>query len=327
MDVPPKVRLFDTMVTFDLRCPMSDRPDDFNIEIPSELPLLPLAGTVVFPLTVVPLGVSRPEAVALIDAVMEGVPIVGLVARRTGDDQPYTVGTAAQIHRLLRLPDGSLRVAAQGLSRISVRAIIGERPWLRASVALFPETTQGSDVMALLGAAVAMAGELAQLVPAFPLDIQADLLSADSVARALYLLAASAVPHASLAERQGLLEQEDVGAQLVVLQRLLERELTLARRAPPRLGPAQMGLLERRSDLLALPLAQEIFAAGRVDGKLAALRAVLRVRFPVGPRRDALEAHLTIAGETMLDQMLALAATTRKLADLETAIATNTKQP
>src|SRR3712207_6803201 len=102
--------------------PMATHQEQQNPAIPEELPLLPLLDHVVFPQTMIPLAVGQPPSVKLIDDVMVGDRMAGLVALRHPTERPaqprpedfYTVGTVAAVHKLVKMPDGTLRVAVQG---------------------------------------------------------------------------------------------------------------------------------------------------------------------------------------------------------------------
>src|ERR687894_507868 len=91
-----------------------------------ELPVLPLRGTVVFPLTVVPLAAAQPRSLRLIDEVMSGDRTVALVMQKdaelegAGPDDIYHVGTISTIHQMMRVPDGTVRLAVQGSERMRV---------------------------------------------------------------------------------------------------------------------------------------------------------------------------------------------------------------
>src|SRR6187549_1425332 len=88
-----------------------------------ELPVLPLRGTVVFPLTVVPLAAAQPRSLRLIDEVMSGDRSVALVMQKdaelegAGPDDVYGIGTISTIHQMMRVPDGTVRLAVQGNER------------------------------------------------------------------------------------------------------------------------------------------------------------------------------------------------------------------
>ena len=88
-------------------------------QFPDELPILPLRGVVVYPNTAVPLTVGQPRSIKLVDDVVAGDKLVGLVAalnpeqETPGPDELYRVGTIATVHRLLRAPDGTVRLLVQ----------------------------------------------------------------------------------------------------------------------------------------------------------------------------------------------------------------------
>ena len=108
--------------------------------IPSELPILPLRDTVLFPNSFMPLAVARESSVQLIDeAIAAGKVIAVFTQRDAAVDEPqqddlYHVGTASHIHKMFKLPDGSLRLIVQGLARVALDQVIDTRPYLRARV-------------------------------------------------------------------------------------------------------------------------------------------------------------------------------------------------
>ena len=101
------------------------------------MPVLPLRDTVLFPQAFMPLAVARESSVKLIDeAVASGQTIAVFAQREAGEDEPgqkdlHEIGTASQIHKMFKLPDGSLRIIVQGLARVRLDEITGTRPYLR----------------------------------------------------------------------------------------------------------------------------------------------------------------------------------------------------
>src|SRR3989442_8724550 len=106
-----------------------------DVTIPDALAVLPLRETVVFPLTVAPLVVGQPRSLRLVDDVMRGNRLLALVAQRdpkvesAGPDDLHRLGTAAVIHQMARVPDGSVRVMVQGLERIRLLGFVGTEPY------------------------------------------------------------------------------------------------------------------------------------------------------------------------------------------------------
>src|SRR5213595_3742510 len=126
---------------------LGDRP----LAIPSELPILPLRDTVLFPNSFMPLAVARESSVRLIDdAIANGKLIAVFTQRDAAIEEPsrddlYSVGTATHIHKMFKLPDGSLRLIVQGLARLSLDAVVATQPYLRARVTAAGETTSDDD--------------------------------------------------------------------------------------------------------------------------------------------------------------------------------------
>src|SRR5262249_2708606 len=99
---------------------------DERVQIPDNLPVLPLRDIVIFPFMIVPLFVHRERSIAAIDRALDKTRMILLVAQRDlkkedpTETDLYTVGTAATVLRMLKMPDGRLRILIQGLSRARV---------------------------------------------------------------------------------------------------------------------------------------------------------------------------------------------------------------
>src|SRR5256885_17135738 len=129
---------------------MSDQNERLNPEevsngerplsLPSELPILPLRDTVLFPNSFMPLAVARESSVRLIDDAIANGKLIAVFTQRDasmeepGQDDLYSVGTATHIHKMFKLPDGSLRLIVQGLARLTLDEIVSTQPYLRARV-------------------------------------------------------------------------------------------------------------------------------------------------------------------------------------------------
>ena len=110
------------------------------VAIPTELPILPLRDTVLFPNSFLPLAVARESSVRLIEEAIAGSKLVGVFTQRDASiEEPtqgdlYAIGTATHIHKMFKLPDGSLRLIVQGLARLKLEDITSTQPYLRAHV-------------------------------------------------------------------------------------------------------------------------------------------------------------------------------------------------
>lgn len=209
------------------------------------LDILPLLGTVIYPLTVTPLAVAQPAAVRLLSA-DDGAPRRLVVVTLREPAQPLgpvgladcaAVGTLALIHRLLRLPDGSLRVAVEGLQRVELLEQLADEPHLRARVRLLPEPpTNASDDLVALAELRHAARSLAGRPPGFSQDLLTEIEGEEEPRRLIYLLAGPLLARASLAERQRLLELESISERIDLLH-MASARLPLA--SPPDDQPSQ----------------------------------------------------------------------------------------
>jgi ATP-dependent Lon protease len=116
-----------------------------QMQIPDELPVLPLRDIVIYPFMIVPLFVSRDRSIRAVDEALSQNRMILLVSQKDVDkEEPtqadlYKVGTVAVIMRMLKLPDGRIRILIQGLSRASVDSVIVGSDYIKAQVTPIPE--------------------------------------------------------------------------------------------------------------------------------------------------------------------------------------------
>lgn len=196
---------------------------------PIDLPLLVLRGIVIFPPSVVPVAVSRLAAIRLVDdAVTAGVIIAVSAQREQDPEQYYAVGASARVHRLVRLHDGTLRIALQAIERVAIEQVTQREPYLRALVKHLPDRTDDPDVAVRMQEARERAWSLLDALPPNE-ELRTQLESADDPRRLAALLASMFLVRASLAERQALLEIANVSERLARLSVLLAQELAILR--------------------------------------------------------------------------------------------------
>ncbi len=117
-----------------------------DLPIPDILAVLPLKDVVVFPYIILPLSVSREKSINAVDAALAEQRIIMLVAQKDGQndtprpDELYSVGTVAAIMRMLKLPDGRIRLLVQGLSRARIDSFLAEEPYLKAKITRLEES-------------------------------------------------------------------------------------------------------------------------------------------------------------------------------------------
>jgi ATP-dependent Lon protease len=225
---------------------------DQNVEIPDELAILPLRGMVVYPVTAVPLNVGQARLVKLIDDAVLEKKIIGLVASKrpeleeSGPDDCYTVGTAAAVQRLLRLPDGSVRLIVLGLERIRIESYTATSPYLKAKVSRARETLDESvELEALRRKAIELFTRLVELIPGVPEELAGMAANIEDPRQLVYAIATYI--RIDLADAQQVLELDDVTAKLRKIVTLLTHELEVLELGKKIQGEAQseMGKVQR----------------------------------------------------------------------------------
>lgn len=213
--------------------------------IPEELPILPLKGVVVYPLTVLPLNVGQARSLRLVDDVVkEPNRLIGLVTIKSdkfedaGPDDLYEVGTAAIIHRMLRAPDGTVRLIVQGIERIRIQEFSALEPYLKAKIELAPEAIDKDvQVEALMRNTVELFRKLVNLSQTLPEELLMAALNVEDPRQLVYMIATSL--RIELEDRQELLELDDVQAKLVKLDSLLTKEVDVLELGKKISGQAQ----------------------------------------------------------------------------------------
>jgi ATP-dependent Lon protease len=228
-------------------------------DIPEELAILPLFNVVIYPLTVIPLAVGQEQSIRLIDEAMVGQRMVGLVTLTNEQERPenitsddfYQIGTAAMVHRLLRLPDDTLRVAVQGVERIQIEEIVQTEPYIRARVRVIPgEVSDDIETQALMRNLTGLAGQILQLLPNPSEELQAQILNEDDPRRLAYLLAVTLLFRSSVAERQEVLALTSVRAKLERLSEILTRELSVLQLGQQIQSQVQSGIDKNQREYL-----------------------------------------------------------------------------
>ena len=125
---------------------MADAAHLNDMQIPEELPLLPVRDVVVFPHMILPLFVGREKSIAAVESALKADRIIFLVSQKEmseeepGPEDMYRIGTAAMIMRMLKLPDGRLKILVQGMAKARIRAFLSDTPCFRVMVDEIVET-------------------------------------------------------------------------------------------------------------------------------------------------------------------------------------------
>ncbi|NIM94337.1 MAG: endopeptidase La [Anaerolineales bacterium] len=198
--------------------------------MPEQIPILPLRGVVVYPHTAVPLTIGQPRSIKLVDDVVAGTRLIGLVASKKpeletpGPEDLYSYGTLATVQRLFRAPDGTIRLIVQGLGRFEVGEFISLEPYLEASIVHRPETVEeGVEIEAQVRAARDQFQRITELTTSLPPEIVASVLNLDDPLHVAYSVAN--FQRMELDEAQELLEEDSALEKLKRLNSMLSREV------------------------------------------------------------------------------------------------------
>jgi len=200
-------------------------------QIPADLPILPLRGLVVFPMTAVPIRVGQLRSVQLIEDAMSRKQLVGLVTSRDpelespGADDIHRMGTVAAVHRLFKSPDGTLTLIMQGLLRIRIEKFTSESPYLTAQVSIAPEKVEKSlEVEALQRNITEGFHRMNELTSTGPEQMQSLIVSLEDPLQLTYAVA-NQMKRISLEDAQRLLELDNITEKMHMLLGLLTKEL------------------------------------------------------------------------------------------------------
>jgi ATP-dependent Lon protease len=207
---------------------MADKP----VSIPKELPVLPVRDIVLFPGAVLPLPIGRETSLALVNSLQGEEKILGVVAQldpRVDDPSPadlHAVGTAAKLHKTVKMPNGNMVIFLEGLQRIRVVEVISIRPYMRAQIEAQPDVTGPGDaeLSALVRNAQTLFKDVVARSPQLSDDLQTVVMNMEDPGRLADFIAGM-LPSLNTLIRQELLETAAVRKRLETLIRELSKEL------------------------------------------------------------------------------------------------------
>ena len=202
--------------------------------LPDALPVLPLRETVTFPDTLTPLAVGQERSIKLVNDVLSGNRMLAMVASKDpendapGPDELHRVGVAGTVARMMKVPDGTLRILVQGGERIRINDYVSEQPYLVARIDAIPDVLEPSaELEALTRNVQNTFSEIIEQIPYLPEELQLAVANLDDPSALGHLIAGAL--RISVEEKQGLLEEVDVGKRLRRLSEILTRELEVVR--------------------------------------------------------------------------------------------------
>jgi ATP-dependent Lon protease len=209
-------------------------PRDVAVGAPPGLPqrvgVLPLRDSVTFPEMLIPLNVGQERSIELINDVLRGDRSIVMVASRAPEvetpspEELYTVGVLGVVARMIRVPDGTLRVLIQGGQRVRIERWLATDPYLVAEVADAPDIVkQSPELTALMRNVQQTFTNIVEEVPYLPEELQVMVTNVDDPSTLSHLIAGAL--RLKTEEKQELLEEPDVGKRLRRLSEILAREL------------------------------------------------------------------------------------------------------
>jgi ATP-dependent Lon protease len=200
--------------------------------LPEVLPVLGLSDIVIFPGMVAPLLVETPASIKLVDDVVSGDRLVGMVLQRKPEaenpkpEEMFEYGSAARVLKMLKFPDNTVRILVEGLWRIHLKTYESQQPYLRARFEVWRDETEDSVEMAALARnAHNLFEEIVKLTPALSEQVKVAALNVERPGHLADLIAANL--NLNLDDRQKLLENNSVKERLKRLLPLLNREREL----------------------------------------------------------------------------------------------------
>lgn len=203
-------------------------------DIPSEIPILPLRNTVLFPGVVLPITVGRDKSIIAVNDAYKSDKLIGVVAQKDsnvedpGVNDIENIGTVARIVKLIKMPDGGTTVIIQGRNRFVIKSIISEDPYFKAKIEILPEveSPKDEDFAAYIANIKDMAANIVQLSPNIPAEAAIILRNIENPAFLIHFTSSNL--NADLKEKQQLLETNQIRERADKLMKMLQRELQFA---------------------------------------------------------------------------------------------------
>jgi ATP-dependent Lon protease len=205
---------------------------EVRTNLPEALPVLPLRDAVPFPETLTPLAVGQERSRGLVNDVLAGNRMLVMVASRNeeddepGPDDVYRVGVAGVVARMLKVPDGTVRILVHGAQRVELGDFVATEPYLVAKITDAPDRiVPSAELEALHRNVQTTFSRIIEELPYLPEELQIAVTNLDDPAELAHMIAGAL--RIKTEEKQALLEERDVTKRLRMLSEMLARELEL----------------------------------------------------------------------------------------------------
>jgi ATP-dependent Lon protease len=203
-------------------------------QIPKELAILPINDAVVFPLMMVPLLLNDPNLLRLADEALADQKIIGALTQKDpedgkpGPDDIYKVGTAVHIQKMIRFPNGEMRLLGQGVTRIRIKEFTQVEPYLRARIEVVEEQEEPSDLLkAYVKTVTNSFAKVIDESEGLPEELKIIIGNIKEAGRIADVIATNM--NIDLERKQTLLEEPDVLARLKLVSNYLSDEIEVLR--------------------------------------------------------------------------------------------------
>ena len=202
--------------------------------IPTELPILPLRNTVLFPGVVIPITVGRDKSIKAVNDAYKADKLIGVVAQKDSNvEEPAVsdledIGTVAKIVKLIKMPDGGTTIIIQGRKRFKIEEITTDDPYFKAKVKVLAEDNLkgDADFEAMVGSIKDLAGQIVGLSPNLPSEAAIILKNIENPSFLIHFVSSNL--NSDIKEKQRLLEISNIKARAELLMNLMQTELQYA---------------------------------------------------------------------------------------------------
>ncbi len=209
----------------------SDQEEMDSIEVPGEIPLLPLRNTVLFPGVVLPITVGRDKSIKAVNDAYKGDKLIGVVAQKDSNvEDPAvndleSIGTVAKIVKLIKMPDGGTTIIIQGKSRFLIEKVFKEDPYFKAKIKKLDEeeSPNDEDFNAYIANIKDLAADIVQLSPNIPTEASIILRNIENPSFLIHFVSSNL--NTDIKDKQRLLELNQIRQRADLLMQLLQKEL------------------------------------------------------------------------------------------------------
>ena len=211
-----------------------DSEEDDLQSIPSEIPLLPLRNTVLFPGVVLPITVGRDKSIKAVTDAYKADRLIGVIAQKDSSiEEPMVsdleeIGTVAKIAKMIKMPDGGTTIIIQGKKRFKVEEITADDPYFKAKVKILTEEVlkDDSDFEAMVGSIKDLASQIISISPNLPSEASIILKNIENPVFLIHFVSSNL--NSDIKEKQRLLVISNIKARAELLMNLMQTELQYA---------------------------------------------------------------------------------------------------